>query len=194
MEYIATVPAAKVEVWMLLPHDDDYQKIESLHIESLYKYGVATGAEGNKMLHLLKPQTGEPSTVAVSFDAVRREHLQSRLSSGDRLAKDEDAAELARYLKPDRLWNPRPARKSSRESQANSKPPFHEPRGRLPESSTYPVSQNIGGGRIPACRVETHLDTFVRVQHGRPKALSRSVRQPPAAGLLRAWRMEPPCR
>ena len=55
------------------------------------------------MLHLAKPETPGPSTVTVSFDAVRREHVQSRLYNGERLAKDEDAGPLARYLKPDRL-------------------------------------------------------------------------------------------
>jgi transglutaminase-like putative cysteine protease len=103
LEYKATIPAAKLEVWIPLPHDDDYQKIESLHVESQFKYDVATGAQGNKMLHMVKPETPEPSAVTVSLAAVRREHLQSRLSSGERLAKDEDAAELAKYLKPDRL-------------------------------------------------------------------------------------------
>jgi transglutaminase-like putative cysteine protease len=103
IEYKATVPAAKVELWMPLPRDDDYQKIQSLRIESPYKYDVATGEQGNRMLHLLKPETPEPSTVTVSFDAVRAEHLQSRLSTRERLATDEDPAELARYLKPDRL-------------------------------------------------------------------------------------------
>jgi len=103
MEYKATIPAARLELWIPLPHDDDYQKIDGLHVESQMRYEVMTAREGNKMLHLAKPETPGPSTVTVSFDAVRREHLQSRLSSGERLAKDEDAAALERYLKPDRL-------------------------------------------------------------------------------------------
>lgn len=103
IEYRATIPAAKLDLWIPLPHDDDYQKISALRIDAPYKYGVATGAEGNRMLHLMKPETQGPSVVTVSFDAVRSEHLQSRLYSGERLAKDESPADLAKYLKPDRL-------------------------------------------------------------------------------------------
>ncbi len=103
MEYKATVPAAKLELWIALPRDNDYQKIDTLHVESPFHFDTAAGAQGNRMLHLFKPETAGPSTVTVSFDAVRREHLQVRLNNGERLAKDEDAAELARYLKPDRL-------------------------------------------------------------------------------------------
>jgi hypothetical protein len=39
LEYKATVPAAKLELWIPLPHDD-YKKIESLHIELPYKYDI----------------------------------------------------------------------------------------------------------------------------------------------------------
>jgi len=39
----------------------------------------------------------------MSFDAIRREHLAPRLTSGERQERDEPDDELARYLKPERL-------------------------------------------------------------------------------------------
>ena len=41
--------------------------------------------------------------IAVSLDATRTEHIQSRLSGGQPPARDEDRSVLEQYLKPDRL-------------------------------------------------------------------------------------------
>lgn len=94
----------RVELWAPTPHDDDYQKITNLRIDSPYSYKIVTAARGNTMLHLVvnDPKT-TAFTVAISFDAVRTEHIQSRLTGGPPLAHDEDPKILAQYLKPDRL-------------------------------------------------------------------------------------------
>jgi transglutaminase-like putative cysteine protease len=98
------VGASHVDLWIPVPHDDPYQKIASMHIESPYPYKVETGSEGNTMLHVGIDHPQEATlTVSMKFDATREEHRQSRLYSGPRLARDEDAKELARWLKPDRL-------------------------------------------------------------------------------------------
>lgn len=108
-EYKATLKqipadAKHVDLWVPVPHDDAYQQIRHLRIESPYAYKIATASHGNMMLHIGIDQPKE-STIAItmSFDATREEHIQSRLYGGSPLARDEDAEELAEYLKPDRL-------------------------------------------------------------------------------------------
>ena len=109
LEYKAIVnqiPAGAdhIDLWLPVPHDDDYQQIRNLRIDSPYPYKIATSTHGNTMLHerVDHPQSG-PLTVTLRFDATREEHIQSRLFGAPRLTHDEDAADLAKYLKPDRL-------------------------------------------------------------------------------------------
>lgn len=96
--------AKHVDLWAPVPHDDAYQQIKNLRIDSPYAYKIAAASHGNTMLHVGIDQPKE-STIAItmSFDATREEHIQSRLYGGPALTRDEDPAELARYLKPDRL-------------------------------------------------------------------------------------------
>lgn len=87
-----------------MPHDDAYQQIVNLHIDSPYPYRIATAEHGNTMLHVSVREPAEtPFTVRLSFDATREEHIQSGLYGGPRLARDEDSRDLAQYLKPERL-------------------------------------------------------------------------------------------
>jgi len=108
-EYKAVVkdipPAAKrVDVWVPVPHDDAYQQIKNLRINSPYAYKIASASHQNTMLHLTVEEPMEnPFTIKLSFDATRVEHIQSRLFGGPALAHEEDPKELAQYLKPDRL-------------------------------------------------------------------------------------------
>ncbi len=109
LEYKALVKdvpagARRLELWVPLPHDDPYQKIQNMRIESPVPCRIATAAHGNEMVHLdVENPGGRAYTVTVSLDATRREHRQERLYGGPRLAHDEPASELAQYLKPDRL-------------------------------------------------------------------------------------------
>jgi transglutaminase-like putative cysteine protease len=100
------VPAGTklLELWVPVPHDDPYQRITGLQIESSYPSTLGTDSARNRMLHVAIANPGE-STIAVTmrFNAVRLEHRQSRLYDGSRLDQDESPAELARYLEPDRL-------------------------------------------------------------------------------------------
>lgn len=108
-DYSATlkdIPAGSkhVDLWMPVPHSDPYQQITSLKIDSPYAYTIGTAEFGNQMLHVGLDRPAENNfTVHISLEAVRREHLQPRLHGAPPLAQDESAAELARYLKPDRL-------------------------------------------------------------------------------------------
>src|SRR5260370_5054724 len=91
------------EVWIPLPHTDEYQTIRNLKIES-YPYEVTTSPDGNVMAHVsLRGATANIPGRTVSFDAIREEHLQSRLTSGQRQEREEDPKILAKYLNPDRL-------------------------------------------------------------------------------------------
>jgi transglutaminase-like putative cysteine protease len=96
--------AQHVDVWVPVPHDDAYQQIRNLHIDSPYAYKITTAAHGNTMLYVSvdKPRAGS-FTITMNLDATRKEHVQSRLYGGPKLAHDGDPAALAQYLEPDRL-------------------------------------------------------------------------------------------
>jgi transglutaminase-like putative cysteine protease len=108
-EYKATLkdiaPGARhVDLWVPVPHDNDYQQIRNLRIDSPYAYKITTASQGNSMAHVSIDDPKQSAfTITMSFDAGREEHIQSRLFGGARLARDEDPKELAQYLKPDRL-------------------------------------------------------------------------------------------
>ncbi len=96
--------ARHVDLWVPVPHDDAYQRIKNLRIDSPHAYKIATASHENNMLHVgINDPKESTFTVALSFDAVRAEHIQSRLFGGPALARDADPKELAEYLKPDRL-------------------------------------------------------------------------------------------
>src|SRR5438128_342299 len=89
-----------VDLWLPVPHEDAYQQIKNLRIDSPYAYKEAMALDGNTMLHVSIDEPRESTiTITMSLDAVRVEHIQSRLFGGRVLARDEDAKELAQYLK-----------------------------------------------------------------------------------------------
>jgi hypothetical protein len=81
-EYKATVkdiPAGtqKLELWIPVPHDDSYQRITDIHVDTPYPHQILTGDQGNMMLHLAIAQPKEPSVpVTLTFHAVRLERIQ----------------------------------------------------------------------------------------------------------------------
>jgi transglutaminase-like putative cysteine protease len=105
-EYNATVkdiPAGtrKLELWIPVPHDDPYQRILDVHVDTPYPHQILTGDQGNKMLYITIEQLKESSVpVTLTFHAVRLERIQPIV-----LVKNADAPEgdLSRWLKPDRL-------------------------------------------------------------------------------------------
>ena len=105
-EYNATVkdiPAGtqKLELWIPIPHDDPYQRILDVHVDTPYPHQILTGDQGNKMLYITIEQLKESSVpVTLTFHAVRLERIQPIV-----LVKNADAPEgdLSRWLKPDRL-------------------------------------------------------------------------------------------
>jgi transglutaminase-like putative cysteine protease len=102
---VKDVPAGArhLELWMPVAHDDPYQKVTHLRIESAYPYKLAAAPNGNRMLHLSLDDPRPGISIEWSCDAARTEHLASRLLTGERLAHDEPAEQLAKYLGPARL-------------------------------------------------------------------------------------------
>lgn len=110
IEYKATVKdiptaAKKIELWIPVPHDSEFQKISELQIDAPYPYKIHTAEYGNKILHIVLASPQQSSfTVTMRFRALRREHIQERLEQAN-LAKVKEARDphMARWLQPDRL-------------------------------------------------------------------------------------------
>ena len=105
-EYSLTVkdiPAASkvVDLWVPVPHDDPYQRITNLAIDSPHAYKIVAGAEGNTILHVRAARpAGGTLPLTMRFHAVRKEHINTLQVSG---AKPESSVALERWLRPDRL-------------------------------------------------------------------------------------------
>jgi transglutaminase-like putative cysteine protease len=105
-EYAVTVKdvptgAHTVDIWLPAPHDDAFQRIANLHVDTAYRYEIATGAENNRILHIRVTDPKEPAiAVTMRFDAVRKERIQPLAASADAAAGPPD---LTLYLQPDRL-------------------------------------------------------------------------------------------
>ncbi|HEX8853251.1 MAG TPA: transglutaminase domain-containing protein [Pyrinomonadaceae bacterium] len=99
--------AKNVSVWIPVPHDDPFQKISGLEIDSPYPYRIQTAEYGNKVLGISVSNPVQKSfTVTMRFKAVRREHVQERLrqqNAGARRDEEQLGPEMARWLAPDRL-------------------------------------------------------------------------------------------
>jgi transglutaminase-like putative cysteine protease len=97
------VPAGTrhLELWLPVPHDDAWQRIGNLRIDCPYPHSVATGEHGNQMVHVVIDNPAGTVGLSMSLDAARKEHIQSVSQAA--LKRDEDAAQLAQYLKADRL-------------------------------------------------------------------------------------------
>jgi transglutaminase-like putative cysteine protease len=105
-EYKATVkdiPAGtqKLALWIPVPHDDPYQRITDVRVDTPYPNQILTGDQGNTMLHLEIAQPKESSVpVTLTFHAVRLERIQPVVLTKANVMNEGD---LSRWLKPDRL-------------------------------------------------------------------------------------------
>lgn len=107
LEYTAVVrdiPAGtrQLDFWMPVPHDDPYQEITNLEVESAYPYRVDADALGNRILHLrIDHAEAGALQVTLRFNATRREHLQDLLHVA--AGSVESSGDVKRWLRPDRL-------------------------------------------------------------------------------------------
>jgi transglutaminase-like putative cysteine protease len=110
-EYAVTVKdiptgARTVDIWLPAPHDDAFQRIANLRVDTPYRYEILTGTEDNHILHIRVSDLKEPAiAVTMRFDAVRKEHIQplAAASSANGAAEPGGSPDLTRYLQPDRL-------------------------------------------------------------------------------------------
>jgi transglutaminase-like putative cysteine protease len=112
-EYTATVRdvpagAGRIDLWLPVPTSNKYQEIANLRVTSPHRYEMRDAQYGNKLLHLRVERPTAPSfNVTVSFEAVRREHVNTHLrvgaggAGGGRV--EPPGPDLARWLQPDRL-------------------------------------------------------------------------------------------
>jgi transglutaminase-like putative cysteine protease len=103
--YQATVHSApagsnRLDVWLPVPHDDEFQQIENLSVDSPAKYEFTAAANGNRYLHIDTAASDKDLPVAIRFVARRSERGQSDLSPH---ADATAPTNLDAYLKPDRL-------------------------------------------------------------------------------------------
>jgi transglutaminase-like putative cysteine protease len=95
--------AQMVDIWLPVPHDDAFQRITNLRVATPYPYGIATGPQGNHILHVRVSPPREPGIpVTVVFDSVRREHIQPVTAAAPAVAAELPAG-MDAYLQPDRL-------------------------------------------------------------------------------------------
>ena len=108
LEYTALVQeiptgTQRLDFWMPVPHDDPYQQITNLEVESAHRYQISADALGNRILHLRldHPEAGKLK-VTIRFNAIRREHRQDLLhvAAGP---VEANTGEVKRWLQPDRL-------------------------------------------------------------------------------------------
>jgi transglutaminase-like putative cysteine protease len=93
--------ARTVDIWLPAPHDDAYQRITNLHVDTAYPFEIATGTEDNRILHIRVTDPKEPNVaVTLRFDALRTEHVQPLAAVSPEPPNPPD---LTRYLQPDRL-------------------------------------------------------------------------------------------
>jgi hypothetical protein len=97
---VKDVPAGvhQVDIWLPVPHDDAFQSITNLRVETPYRYEIATGAEDNRILHIRVAEPKERAMeVTVRFDAVRKEHIQPLPAAS---VASELPAGMELYLRP----------------------------------------------------------------------------------------------
>jgi transglutaminase-like putative cysteine protease len=99
----------KFLLWLPLPQDDGYQKIEDLHIESPVSYTEGHDPEYNNPFALFRPTPAQLASgfdVSIRFVVTRFEHkadLVNISASSASAAKPPSPAMLQRDLEPDKL-------------------------------------------------------------------------------------------
>ena len=72
LEYKADLPelsggAKRVDLWVPVPHDDPWQHVTNLNVESTNPYEIAKAANGNEILHIGVNNPTALVTVLIRF-------------------------------------------------------------------------------------------------------------------------------
>lgn len=109
-EYKATIKeipagAKRVDLWIPVPHNNPFQKITEIEIESPHPYKLYTSDYGNRVLHIRLSNPAQTGfTVTMRMNATRKEHIQQRLRQANyTAAKAGRDPHMRRWLEPDRL-------------------------------------------------------------------------------------------
>jgi transglutaminase-like putative cysteine protease len=105
LTYRVNVPAAgpsakRLDLWVPVPHDDEFQQVRSLSIDTSIPYQIATADNGSRYLHLTTSPANDFQFV-MRLDAQRTERWQHDLHKAPEPVQDPPG--LSSYLKPDRL-------------------------------------------------------------------------------------------
>lgn len=101
-------PAAKLYLWLPLPQQDDYQKIENLQIESAVAHQAGRDPEYHDPFVLFQPTAAQVESgfdATVRFLATRREHKVDLVPVASKIKSKNtaSASDLQRYLEPDKM-------------------------------------------------------------------------------------------
>ena len=100
-------PAGKLYLWLPLPQQDDYQKIENVQIESVVAHTEGHDPEYHNPFVQFEPTPAQVESgfdATVRFVATRREHKVDLVSTSAKAAKSTlSKGELERYLEPDKM-------------------------------------------------------------------------------------------
>ncbi|MBO0860040.1 MAG: transglutaminase domain-containing protein [Chloracidobacterium sp.] len=105
---VKDVPAGarRLDLWLPVPHNDPYQVISDLHIESSQPYQIRSAQYGNKILNIsVKDPQPSGFTVVLRFNTTRREHINPLVGQNHPIdaRKERDDPDIARWLQPDRM-------------------------------------------------------------------------------------------
>ena len=109
--YQVHVPAnkdanAKFLLWLPLPQEDGYHKVEDLHVDSAVAFTKGRDPEYGNSFALFRPTPAQLETgfdVTIHFVATRFEHKVEVVPAAATVAKPAGDLSLQRYLEPDRL-------------------------------------------------------------------------------------------
>src|SRR4029078_7801267 len=93
----------KLELWAPVAHNESFQQIEALHVETDGPHAMEAGAHGTQMLHVTRTLTAADRVpIVLTFRATRRERMVQPIAHGSADVR-LTAQERDSYLRPDRL-------------------------------------------------------------------------------------------
>ena len=96
--------SAKVEIWLPYPQNDEHQQITDIHLTTPGQVDITRDTtDGNWVAHLVVEKPERPIEIDLTFTVLRTESLRHDFPGGSTPPAAAPPADLARWLKPDRL-------------------------------------------------------------------------------------------